>query len=66
MNRFDTMLRTALMSFLVAVYYVNISIIEIESDLLGLFTPYCFELYVHMHKLLFTAIKNAQNQRIHC
>ena len=44
------MLITALMSFLVAVYYVSISIIEIKSDLLDLFTPYCFEPYVHMHK----------------
>ena len=60
------MLITALMTFLVAVYYVSISIIEIKSDLLDLFTPYCFEPYVHMYKLLFTAIKNAQNQRIHC
>ena len=65
-NRFNTMLIIALMSFLVAVYYVNISIIEIKSDLLDLFTPYCFEPYVHMHKLLFTAIKNSQNQKIHC
>ena len=60
------MLITALMSFLVAVYYINISIIEIKSDLLNLFTLYCFETYMHMHKLLFTAIKNAQNQRIYC
>ena len=53
------MLITALMSFLVAVYYVNISIIEIKIDLLNLFTLYGFEPYVHIHKLLFTAIKNA-------
>ena len=66
MNRFNTMLIIALMSFLVAVYYVNISIMEIKSDLLDLFTPYCFEPYVHMHKLPFTAIKDAQNQKIHC
>ena len=46
----------------------NISIIELKSNLLNLFTPYCFEQYVHMHKLLFTTIKNAQNlkKNNHC
>ena len=57
MNRFDTLLITALMSFLVAVYYISISIIEIKSDLLDLFTPYCFELYVHMHNLYLQQLK---------
>ena len=41
----------------------NISIIELKSNLLDLFTPYCFEQYVHMHKLLFTTTKNAQNKK---
>ena len=41
----------------------NISIIELKSNLLDLFTPYCFEQYVHMHKLLFTTIKNTQNEK---